>query len=135
MTNNSAVRNVDSYPSHSSRPQQALVKRKQRFVDLKNVILFLPNKILNNHIELAAGAEGVACAGDEVAGLVQIQLQSDGEGNGRGFGGFVVRIISDFGEQLAVNVGLFIDLGVLFSAFVNELQQGCLLYTSPSPRD
>ena len=64
-----------------SRPQQALVKRKQRFVDLKNVILFLPNKILNNHIELAAGAESVACAGDEVAGLVQIQLQSNGEGN------------------------------------------------------
>lgn len=81
MTNNSAVRSVDSYPSHSSRPQQALVKRKQRFVDLKNVILFLPNKILNNHIELAAGAESVACAGDEVAGLVQIQLQSNGEGN------------------------------------------------------
>ena len=85
---------------------------------------FCLNEILNNHIELAAGAESVARAGDEVAGLVQIQLQRDGEGNSRGLGGLVVRIVADFGEQLAVYVGLFIDLGVLLTAAVDELQQG-----------
>jgi hypothetical protein len=48
--------------SHPSRSQQALIKGEQRLVDFKNIILFLPDEILDDNVELAAGAEGVACA-------------------------------------------------------------------------
>lgn len=89
-----------------------------------NSILFPPDEILDDHIEFAAGAEGIACPGDEVAGLVQVQLQGDGKGDGRGLGGLIVRIVADLGEQLAVHIGLFVDFRILFAAAVNELQHG-----------
>lgn len=112
------------FPCHYlSRPQQALIKGKQRLVYFKNIILFPPNEIFDDHIEFAAGTEGIARPGDEVAGLVQVQLQGDGKGNGRGLGGLVARIVADFGEQLAVHIGLFVDFRILFAAAVNELQQ------------
>ena len=103
--------------------QQALIEREQRLIDLKNVVVPLHDEILDDDIKLAAGAEGVARAGDEVAGLRQAQLQRDGEGHRHGLGGLVVRVVADFREQLAVYVGLFVDLGVLFAAAVDELQQ------------
>ena len=63
---NAAVCGIKSFSAeynfHSSRSQQALIKGEQRLVDFKNIILFLPNEILDDNIELAAGAEGVACA-------------------------------------------------------------------------
>lgn len=68
-------------------PQQTLVKREQRLVDFENVIVPLHDEILDDDVELAAGAEGIARAGDEVAGLRQAQLQRDGEGHRRGLGG------------------------------------------------
>ena len=43
-----------------SRPQQALVKGEQRFVDRKNIVVSLSDKILNNDVEFAAGTEGIA---------------------------------------------------------------------------
>ena len=44
---------------------------------------------------MAAGAERIARAGHEVAGLVQIKLKRDGKGDGGGLGGLVVRIAAD----------------------------------------
>ena len=124
---NTTIRSVKSFSAeynfHLSRPQQTLIKGEQRLVDLENIVFLLPDEILDNDVELTAGAESVARAGDEVAGLVQVQLQRDGKGNGRGLGGLVVRVIANFGKELAIHVGLFVDLGVLFSAAVDELQQ------------
>ena len=90
---------------HSSRSQQALVKGEQRLVNLEDVVLLLPDEILNNDVELAAGAESVARAGNEVTRLIQIQLQRYSKGNGCCLGGLVVRIVADLREQLAVDIG------------------------------
>ena len=56
----------------------------------------------------------VSRAGDKVAGLRQAQLQRDGEGHRRGLGGLVVRVVADLREQLAIHIGLLVDLSVLF---------------------
>ena len=106
-----------------SRPQQALVKGEQRLVDLVNVVVPLADEILDDHVELAAAAEGIARAGYEIAGFVQIQFQRDGKGEGRGLGRPVVRVAADLGEQLAVDVGPLVDLGILFAAAVDVRQQ------------
>lgn len=117
-TDDAAIRRVKTFSAeynfHSSRSQQALVKGEQRLVDLEDVVLLLPDEILNNDVELAAGTESVARAGDKITGLIQIQLQRDGKGNGCCLGGLVVRVVADFREQLAVYVGLLVDLSVLF---------------------
>ena len=40
-----------------SRPQQALVKGKQRLVDRKNIVLLLPDEILDDDVKLTAAAQ------------------------------------------------------------------------------
>ena len=42
--------------------------------------------------------------GNEITGLVQIRFQRDGKGDDRRLGGLVVRIIADFGKQLAADL-------------------------------
>ena len=59
-------------------------------------------------------------AGDQIAGLVQIQLQRNGKGNGRGLGGPVAGAVANFGEQLAVYIRLAVDLGILFAGAVDQ---------------
>ena len=98
------------------RSEQALVKGEQRLVDLENVIVPLHDEVLDDDVKLAAGTQGVARAGNEVAGLRQAQLQRDSKGNGCCLGWLVVRIVADLREQLAVDIGLFVNLGVLFAA-------------------
>ena len=92
------------YNFHFSRPQQTLIKGEQRLVDLKDVVFLLPDEILDDDVELAAGAEGVARTGNEVTGLVQIQFQRDGEGDGRGLRGLVVRIVANLGKELTIHI-------------------------------
>ena len=81
--------------------------------------------MFSGNIKLAAGTESVARAGDEVTGFIQIQFQRDGKGNRRSLGGLIVWIVADFGKQLAVYIGFLINLGVLLTTAVDEVQQ-CL---------
>ena len=106
-----------------SRPQQALVKGKQRLVDRKNIVLLLPDEILDDDVKLTAAAQRIACAGDEVTSLLQTQLQRNGKRDGRRFGGLIARVFADLGEQLAIHIGFLIDLRILFAAAVDQLQQ------------
>ena len=89
-----------------SRPQQTLVKGEQRFVDRKNIVVPLSDKILNNDVEFAAGTEGIARAGKQVLRLLQIQLKRNGKGERRRLWRACSSGYSDLREQLAVHVGL-----------------------------
>ena len=73
-----------------------MVKGEQSLVDLKNVVLLPGYEIFNDNIKLAAGAQRVTGAGDKVTRLVQIQLQRDGESDGRGLGGLIAGIAAYF---------------------------------------
>ena len=103
--------------------QQALVKGKQSFIDGKDIVVLLLDKVFNDNVELAAAAQRKTCAGNEVFGLLQIQFQGDGESDCCCLGRFVVRVIADFGKQLAVDIGVLVDLGILLAGAVNEAQQ------------
>ena len=77
------------------------------------------NEKLNNDIKFAAMCQRIACPTNEVLCFIQIKLQSDGERQCRRFGWFVGWIISDFGKQLSIAVGLFIDLHISFTHAIN----------------
>ena len=106
------------------RADQGLVEGKQHLIEGKYIIVAVEDKILHNNVEFAAVGQGEARPADEVPGLLQVQLQSDGEGHGGGLGGLVGRVAADLGEQLAVDVGFFVDVRVLLAGAVDELQQG-----------
>ncbi len=107
-----------------SPADQRLVKGKQHLVEGKHVVVAVNDEVLHNDVELAAVGQGKPRPPDEVLRLLQVQLQGNGKGQRGGLGGLIGRIASDLGEQLSVDVGLFVDLRVLFAGAVDELQQG-----------
>ena len=77
------------------------------------------NEKLNNDIKFAAMCQRIACPTNEVLRFIQIQFQSDGKCQCRRLGRFVGGIISDFGKQFSINIGLLIDLHICFIHTVN----------------
>ena len=80
--------------------QQDLVKLVQGLVDIEHIVVVILDKVHNDQIELAAGGQRVSGTADEVPGLIHVQFQGDGKGNGCGLGGLVVGIVADLGEVL-----------------------------------
>ena len=68
--------------------------------------------------------ESVSSTADEVAGLVQRQLQGHGERDGGGFTRLVRGIAADLREQFSVDVRPLVHLGVGDPAFVDHAQKG-----------
>ena len=79
----------------------------------------MSNEKLNDDVKFTAARQRIACPTDEVLCLIQIQFQSDGERQCRRFGRFVGWIISDFGKQFSINIGLLIDLHICFTHAIN----------------
>ena len=94
--------------------QQALVKRKQGFVDGEDIVVFLLDEILDDDVELTAAAQRKTGTGNKVLRFLQIQLQGDGKGDCRCLGRLVVWVVADLGKQFAVHIGLFVDLRIFF---------------------
>ena len=103
--------------------QQALVKGEQGLVDLEDVVVLVGNEILHDDVELAGVGESKARLLQHLTSLGQRQLQGYGKGHGGGLGGLVVDIRADLGEELAVDVGLFVALGVGHAPLVDLPQQ------------
>ena len=104
-------------------PQQALVKFEQGHIDLVDIVVSPVDEIFHNNIKLAAVGQGVARPGNQVPGLVQIQLQRHSKCQRRRFGGSVGRIVPDLGEVFSVHIGPFVYLGDLFSAAVDKRER------------
>ena len=85
------------------RWMQTSVRCRQRLVDLEDVVLLLPDEILDDDIEFTA-VPRIARAGNAIAGLLQIQLQRDGKRDRCWLGQLAVRIVADFREQLPVSI-------------------------------
>ena len=103
--------------------QQALIKFEEHHIDLIDIISSVGNEILNDDIKLVAPGQGITCTADKVSGFFQIQFQGNGKGHSSWLGWLVLGIVSDLGEELPVHIGPFIDVGVLFSGLVDELQE------------
>ena len=103
--------------------QQALVKGEQSLVDFEDVVVPVGNEILHDDVELAGMGEGKTCFPQHLPCLLQGEFQSHSKGHGGGLGWLVVDIRADFGEQFAVNVGLFVTLGVSHALLVDFPQQ------------
>ena len=104
-------------------PQQALVKFVKHLVDVKHIIVAPFNKIHDDQIKPAACGQPVACPADQIFRLLQIQLQSNGKGNGRRLCGPVIGIVADLGKVLPGNIGFVVDIRIFLAGPVNELQQ------------
>ena len=94
--------------------KQCLIKFVQGNIDLHDVVVFLLNEVADDQVEFAAVGQGEACPADEITGLLQIQLQSQGKGNGGLLGGLVIQIAADLGKVLLGEIGLLVDFRILF---------------------
>ena len=104
---------------HISSAEQLLVKLKQRFVDLKNIVVSVLYEILNYHIELVAVRQSKACFHQKVFCFVKTQFQGNRKCNSSRLARLIIHIGADFGEQPAVNIGFFVDLGIRQALFIN----------------
>ena len=104
----------------NSATQKILVKGEEGFVDLEDVVVSVENEVFHDEVEFAGMGQGEARPLQKLFRILQIQLQSDGEGQHGGLAGFVVEVVPDFGKELAVDVCLFLALGVRHSALVDK---------------
>ena len=77
---------------------ERLVEGEQRFVDEEDVEDALGNEVFHNEVALACVGESVAGAADEIARLVEGQLQGHGKCDGGGFTRLVRRIAANLRE-------------------------------------
>lgn len=83
----------------------------QQAVYLVDIINLPFDTKLYNEIALAAGGDAVPGPLQEVLRLVQVEIQRDGEGEGRLLGGVVISIRFNFGEVTFGDAGSGINIG------------------------
>lgn len=105
------------------RAQKQLVEFEQHHVDLIDIIAFVCNEIFDDDVELIAPGQGIAGTANEVTGFFQIQPQGNGKGNSGCLRWLILRIVPDLGEELPVDIGPLVDLGVFLTGAVYQSEQ------------
>ena len=90
---------------------------------IDHVVYFVLDIEMEDDVGLAAGREGVACAGQEILGFVKGQLCPNAQAENRDLGGLVVRVVFNLGEQLFIQEGAFVDICALHPFFLDKLQK------------
>ena len=91
-----------------SRTQLFLIVFKQKGIDLIDVIDFVFQTVPHDPIPLGAVGEGIACALQQVDGLILRQMQPHRKGKYGLLFGVVVPVALNFGKMLPGDVGLLV---------------------------
>ena len=76
-----------------SRAKQRLIEGEERLVDLIDIVVLVDDEVFDDQIEAVGVAECVARFFQQLPGLLQIQLQRDGKGNGRGLARLILALL------------------------------------------
>ena len=104
-------------------PEQRQIKTEKDRIYFDDVKDLMFNTVFHNQIHPAARRKGIAGTGQKICRLVQVQFQRNRKRQHRLFPGTVLRIAPDFGKELPVDIGLFINLRIRQAPFIDQTEQ------------
>ena len=106
--------------------KRRLVVPEEDRIHLHYVVDPVLNTVFHDQVRPVARRERKPCSGQKVHGLIEAQLQGDGQREDCLFAGLVSRVAADLGEELSVQVRPLLTLRICESPFIDHTQEHLL---------